>query len=339
MEVDRRGDLLLAADHPGADEVGDHLGLLGGLRRAAPVGLAGGGTGGAAAAAPLVVPVAVEVGADVAAAGVRLPVLAPTAVAAGGDVVLAAVRVEVRDHPDLPVVDDIGDPAVGGVLVAEFVQQVERHLDGEVLAGVLVGGEEHLGFVLVGTDVVADLDGDDRPALVGGADDPLAHDVGVRGHDGVDVGGGLRVVVVAGVGGREVVQRGAGLGLPGGPVAVPGARQRDGGPAERPQPGGLGGCGRDRHRVGHDGVDRGSGGGDGSAFGDGAGAVEAVLPGGVGVAGRGGGGDGVRLDGGGRGDGLDAERGGEGERQQDGGGRGGLPSAGQSHDCPPVGGP
>ena len=35
-------------------------------------------------------------------------------------------------------------------LGAQLAQQVERHLDGEVLAGVLVVGEQHLGLGLVG---------------------------------------------------------------------------------------------------------------------------------------------------------------------------------------------
>ena len=42
------------------------------------------------------------------------------------------------------------DPRVGAVVVAELAQQVQRHLDGEVLAGVLVVGEQDLGLGLVG---------------------------------------------------------------------------------------------------------------------------------------------------------------------------------------------
>ena len=36
------------------------------------------------------------------------------------------------------------------VAVDQLVQDVERHLDGQVLAGVLVGVEQDLGLVLVG---------------------------------------------------------------------------------------------------------------------------------------------------------------------------------------------
>ncbi len=43
-----------------------------------------------------------------------------------------------------------GDPRVAPVGVGEQVQQVDGHLDGQVLAGVLAVGEEHLGLGLVG---------------------------------------------------------------------------------------------------------------------------------------------------------------------------------------------
>src|SRR5215470_8017639 len=212
VEVDPGGDLLRAADDPAAHEVGDHAHLGRRLAEGAAVGLAARAAGGAAAAAPVVVPVAVQVGADVGRAGVRLPVLAPGPVRAGGDVVLAAVGVQVGQDPDLARVDQIGDLGVGAVATGEQVHQVEGHLDGEVLAGVLVVGEQHLGLVLVGSDVVGDLDRVDRPALVRGADRGAADQRRVGAGQLVDRGHHLRVVVVPGVGRREVVDAHLALG-------------------------------------------------------------------------------------------------------------------------------
>ena len=162
----RRLDLLDAADHPAVHEVADHPGLRRRERRRAAVRLRGRAAGRAAAAAPAVAVVAVQVGADVRRAAVGLAVLAPRPVAAGGDVVLGAVRVDRRDDPDLPAVHDVADPGVGGVVVGVLVQQVQRHLHGQVLPGVVVGLVEHLGLVLVGAHVVGDLHRDDVPALV-----------------------------------------------------------------------------------------------------------------------------------------------------------------------------
>jgi uncharacterized protein (UPF0218 family) len=53
-----------------------------------------------------------------------------------------------------------------GVVRRQLAQQVERHLDREVLARVLVGGEHHLRLGLVGRDVVGHLERIDRAALV-----------------------------------------------------------------------------------------------------------------------------------------------------------------------------
>src|SRR5690606_31532795 len=145
VEVDGRGDLLLAVDHPAADEVGDLLHLGGGLGGRAAVGDVGGVAGGAAAAAPLVGPVPVQVGADGAGALVGLGVLPPRLVGAVGDVVLAAVRVDVGQDPDLPGIDQLGHLGVAAVVLGEGAQQVDRHLHGQVLAGVLGVGEQHLG--------------------------------------------------------------------------------------------------------------------------------------------------------------------------------------------------
>jgi hypothetical protein len=99
-----------------------------------------------------------------------LTVLAPGAVGTGGDVVLAAVGVDVEDDVDLAAVDQRPDLRVGVVFAGQLVEQVEAHLDGEVLAGVLAALEEHLGFGLVGRDVVADLGSPQLAALVGAPD-------------------------------------------------------------------------------------------------------------------------------------------------------------------------
>src|SRR5690606_9968881 len=125
------------------------------------------------AAAPLVAPVAVEVGAAV------LPVLAPALVLAGRDVVGGAVRVGHRHHPDLPAVHGLPHTAVGGVAVGEPLHDVQAHLGGEVLAGVLVADEQHFRLVLVLGRVVADLHQRDVAALVGRADAGLHRDVRV----------------------------------------------------------------------------------------------------------------------------------------------------------------
>ena len=203
MEVDVGLDLLHATDHPAVDEVAQRLRLGCGERRRPPVGLRRGGAGRAAAATPVVGPVAVQVGADVGRTAVGLPVLAPGPVRPGGDVVLAAVRVDRRHDPDLPAVDDVGDPGVGAVAVGEEVEQVDRHLDGQVLTGVLLGVEQDLRLVLVGADVVGDLHRHQVAALVRRTDADLAGDRRMVGDDLVHDGGQFRVVVVVGVGRRE----------------------------------------------------------------------------------------------------------------------------------------
>jgi hypothetical protein len=77
-----------------------------------------------------------------------------------------------------------------------------------VLAGVLAALEQGLGLVLVGGHVVADLDGPQLAALVRPADAEAPHQAGERGGGRPHVRGHLRVGVVGGVGGREVVRSG-----------------------------------------------------------------------------------------------------------------------------------
>ena len=55
-------------------------------------------------------------------------------------------------------------------LRGQLADQVQRHLDRQVLARVLAGGEQHLGLALVDADVVGDLDRPQLAALVAGAD-------------------------------------------------------------------------------------------------------------------------------------------------------------------------
>ena len=93
------------------------------------------------------------------------------------------------------------------VVVGQQVQDVDRHLGGEVLARVVQAVEEDLGLGLVGGHVVAHLGGPDGPALVAGADGEDLHDARVRSLHVVDVGDHLRVVVVAAVVGRVVDRR------------------------------------------------------------------------------------------------------------------------------------
>ena len=253
VEVDVRLDLLDPADDPAGDEVAHPLGLRRGERGRAAVGLRRGAAGRAAAAAPLVAPVAVEVGADGAGAGVGLPVLPPGPVRPGGDVVLGAVRVH-RDHdPDLAGVDQGADRRVGGVLRGQLGDDVEAHLRGQVLPGVLLAGEEDLGLVLVGGHVVADLHRGQLPALVRGADALPADQRRVRRDGRVDHGVLLGVVVVAAVGRREVVGHRAARG------AGAGRRQRGDGVAELAQRGDLGRGGGDEQRPVLGTVDGGAG--------------------------------------------------------------------------------
>ena len=79
-------------------------------------------------------------------------------IAAGRDVVLAAVRVDVEDDPVSRLLTRLVIRVSVAVLGGELAQQVQRHLDREVLARVLAGGEQDLGLGLVGGDVVGDLD-------------------------------------------------------------------------------------------------------------------------------------------------------------------------------------
>jgi hypothetical protein len=87
-----------------------------------------------------------------------------------------------------------------------------RHLLGQVLTRVLVGGEQDLRLVLVGRDVVGDLDRDQVAALVRLADHLLGHDRGEVLRGRVHLGGQLGEVVVLRVGRREVQRARVGLG-------------------------------------------------------------------------------------------------------------------------------
>ena len=307
VEVDVGLDLLHAADHPTVDEVAQRLRLGCGERRRPPVGLRRGGAGRAAAAAPVVGPVAVQVGADVGRTAVGLPVLAPGPVRPGGDVVLAAVRVDRRHDPDLPAVDDVGDPGVGAVAVGEQVEQVDRHLDGQVLTGVLLGVEQDLGLVLVGADVVGDLHRHQVAALVRRTDADLAGDRRMVGDDLVHDGGQFRVVVVVGVGGRE----GHRADLAGAALGVGRRGQRFQPEAELADLGGLTRGRRDVQDAVFGVVDGGSGAGHRVAVGEGPGAEHPVAGGGR-LGGP------VRCGSGGDrtgGDGDDAQPGDDGEHQ------------------------
>src|SRR5690606_42127827 len=163
-------------------------------------------TARAVAAGPLVGAVPVDVGGDGRAALVRLPGVAPALVLAGGDVVLDAVRVDLRDDPDLRGVHQRLDLLVGRVVVGVAVDDAQAHLGGQVLARVHVAGEQHLGLVLVGVHVVADLHQRDVPALVGRADRADGHRVAVVLGGLGDLRDHLVVVVVVRVVLREVTR-------------------------------------------------------------------------------------------------------------------------------------
>ena len=126
---------------------------------------------------------------------------------AGRDVVLAAVRVHVRDDPDLARIHvGLAGPRVS----ASWCGEVERHLDREVLAGVLAGGEQDLGLGLVGGDVVGDLDRRQITPLVGLM--PIRWTLttpGCAAAIALISRRHLGVVVVAGVGAGEVGGAGA----------------------------------------------------------------------------------------------------------------------------------
>ena len=121
-----------------------------------------------------------------------------------GDVVLGAVGVDHEHDPDLARVDDLGDARVDAVAVDEPVEDVQRHLGRHVLVGVVGAVEHDLGLVLVGRDVVRDLDRPDVAALVALADREARHDRRVGGRHGGDLGGDLGVAVVALLAGREL---------------------------------------------------------------------------------------------------------------------------------------
>jgi hypothetical protein len=191
VDVDRRLDLLRAADHPAGDEVAQRARLRRRERVPAAIGVrAHVGAHVAAAAAPVVAPVAVQVGAER-----RLAALAPVARELGPRVVLAAVRVEVEDDVDLGLGDEVDDARVAA---RELVEQVERLFDRDVLARVLAGDEQHLGLELVDHHVVGDLHRPQLPALRRAADREAAHDVRMRRRDRRDLRGHRGVTVVSG---------------------------------------------------------------------------------------------------------------------------------------------
>ncbi len=108
-----------------------------------------------------------------------------------------AVGIDAEDDPDLARVHDVRDAGVLAVAVGEPVQDVQGHLDAHVLVGMGVAVEEDLGLVLVGGHVVGDLGRPQLATLVALADREPLDDVRVGGLDGEDVGGDLRVRVVA----------------------------------------------------------------------------------------------------------------------------------------------
>ena len=93
--------------------------------------------------------------------------------------------------------------ASDAVVVGQQVEQVERLLDGHVLAGVVEGVEQDLGLGLVDRDVVADLGRPDRPALVARPDREDVDDRRLGRLDGLDLGLHLGVVVIGTVPSRE----------------------------------------------------------------------------------------------------------------------------------------
>ena len=163
-----------------------------------------------------------------------------------GQVVLAAVGIDHEHDEDLALVHDPGDPRVGAVAVGQPAKDRQGLLYREVLAGVVEAVEQDLGLGLVGGDVVGDLDRPDLAALVTLADRELADDARVIGDGRVDLLDHLRVVVIAGVLGREV----GGRRGPGGDGAG-GDREQQGEEAEA-----CGAAGRVGVRAG---VRRGSG--------------------------------------------------------------------------------
>ena len=132
--------------------------------------------------------------------GRRLAVLAPVVELAAGDVVLGAVRVDHEDDPDLAAVDDVRDPRVGPVAVDEPVEDV-RVISAPMCSSAWVPPSNRTsGSASSTADVVGDLGRPDVAALVALADREALDDVGVGGRHGGDVGGHLRVAVVAGPG-------------------------------------------------------------------------------------------------------------------------------------------
>ena len=205
-------DLLAAVDDPAVHEVAQGPGLGGGEGRRPPVVPRGRVARRAAAAPPAVVVVAVQVGPDETGPGRRLAVLAPEPVRVAGDVVDVPVRVEREDDPDLAGVDHGAHAGVGRVVARERVEEGERLLQAEPLAGVVQGVDQDLRLRLVERHVVGDLGDPDVAPLVALPDREDVDEVGVGGLDGVDLGHHLGVGVVAAVAARVVRLGGRGRG-------------------------------------------------------------------------------------------------------------------------------
>ena len=181
----------------GEGEVADGLRFrLGEGRRAAVGGAPRVGTGAQVVVAPAIAVVAVEVHAPGAVAVVA-PVLAPIAVpAVAQTVVFVAVGIDVGQDPDLPLVDQVGDAAAPAVVVGEVGDEIQRLLDGEMLAGVGEGEQKYLRLRLVTGHVIADLHGVDVPPFDALPDDGKLHDLGMIGGGLGDLGQHLGVGVI-----------------------------------------------------------------------------------------------------------------------------------------------
>jgi hypothetical protein len=114
---------------------------------------------------------------------VGLPVLAPVVVGAAGDVVLGAVGVEARDDVDLARVNQVRDLR----LLEELVHDREHHLDGQVLARVMLADVEDAGLGEVVGRVVGDADADEVTAFVGRAEREDVDEARVRRGEVLDV--------------------------------------------------------------------------------------------------------------------------------------------------------
>ena len=120
------------------------------------------------------------------------------------EVVDEPVGIDGEDDPDLAGVDDVRDLGIDAVVVGQEMEQVQRLLDRQVLAGVVQCVEEDLGLALIDGHVVADLRRPDIATLVALADAEDMDDVRVRDLGRLDVGDHLGVAVVARIFRRKV---------------------------------------------------------------------------------------------------------------------------------------